>query len=163
MNLNKVMLIGNLTRDPEVRTAPAGQTVCSFGLATNRRWTDKSGQRKEQAEFHNIVAWGKLADICGQYLSKGRQTYIEGRLQTRKWQGQDGVERVRTEVIADNMQMLGSRPAGSGSSAGKNQITPDASGGSAQADAYDQIQTEGSSAAKQDSDDEGIKVEEIPF
>src|SRR3989338_11680939 len=106
MNLNKVMLIGNFTRAPEMRTTPAGQSVCSFGLATNRRYVDKGGQRQEQVEFHNIVAWGKLAEICGQYLVKGKKIYAEGRMQTRKWQGQDGAEKQRTEIVLEGMQML---------------------------------------------------------
>lgn len=106
MNLNRAMLIGNLTRDPEVRTTNSGQTVASFGVATNHSWTDAAGQKQEKAEFHNIVAWGKLAEICGQYLGKGRKVYIEGRLQTREWQGQDGAKRNRTEIVAENMIML---------------------------------------------------------
>jgi len=120
MTLNKVMLIGHLTRDPEVRTTPSGQTVASFSIATNLIWTDQSGQRQQKSEFHNIVAWRKLADICGAYLKKGRQVYIEGRLQTRDWVGQDGVKRYRTEIVADNMIMLGS-PAGS---AGSGYVQP---------------------------------------
>ena len=106
MNLNRAMIIGNLTRDPEVRTTPAGQSVANFGVATNHAWTDAAGQKQEKAEFHNIVAWGKLADICGQFLAKGRKIYVEGRLQTREWEGQDGVKRYRTEIVADNMIML---------------------------------------------------------
>jgi single-strand DNA-binding protein len=106
MDLNKVMLIGNLTRDPETRSTPTGQTVTSFGIATNRSWTDAAGVRQEKAEFHNIVSWGKLAEICGQYLSKGRKIYLEGRLQTRDWTGDDGVRRFKTEVVADNMIIL---------------------------------------------------------
>jgi len=112
MDLNKVMIIGRLTRDPEGRTTPSGQNVCSFGLATNRTWTDKTGQRQEKVEYHNIVAWGKLADICTQYLQKGRKIYIEGRLQTRDWEGQDGAKRNRTEIIAENMIMLESKGSG---------------------------------------------------
>ena len=96
-SLNRAMLLGNVTRDPEVRQTTSGQTVCSFGVATNRAWTDASGAKQEQAEFHNIVAWGKLAEICRQYMTKGRKVYVEGRLQTRDWQGQDGVKRFRTE------------------------------------------------------------------
>src|SRR3989339_1068835 len=114
-SLNRACLLGNLTRDPEVRQTPSGQSVCSFGLATNRSWTDQTGNRQEKAEFHNIVAWGKLADICGQYLSKGKKIYVEGRLQTRDWEGQDGVKRYRTEIVAENMIMLdnkGGAPAG---------------------------------------------------
>lgn len=106
MNLNKVMIIGNLTRDPEVRTTPSGLTVASFGVATNLIWTDPSGQRQEKVEFHNVVTWRRLAEICGQYLRKGSKVYIEGRLQTRDWTGQDGVKRYRTEIVTENMIML---------------------------------------------------------
>jgi single-strand DNA-binding protein len=106
MDLNKVMLIGNVTQDPEVRTTPQGQNVCSFSVATNRTWTDQSGQRQSKAEFHNIVAWRKLADICAQYLQKGKKIYVEGHLQTRNWLAQDGNKKYRTEIIADNMIML---------------------------------------------------------
>src|SRR3989338_7360702 len=111
MNLNKAMLIGNVTRQPEVRTTPGGQSVCSFGLATNRRYTDKEGVKQDQAEFHNIVAWGKLAEICGQYLVKGQEVYIEGRIQTRNWDAPDGAKRNRTEIVCENMQM-GAKPKG---------------------------------------------------
>ncbi len=106
MDLNRAQLIGNVTRDPEVRTTPTGQTVCSFGVATNSQWTDSQGQKQQRAEFHNIVAWGKLAEICGQYLAKGKKVYVEGRLQTRDWEAQDGSKRTRTEIVADNMIML---------------------------------------------------------
>src|SRR3989338_5997394 len=110
-SLNRAMLLGNVTRDPEVRQTTSGQTVCSFGVATNRAWTDASCAKQEQAEFHNIVAWGKLAEICRQYMTKGRKVYVEGRLQTRDWQGQDGVKRFRTEIVADNVILL-DRPSG---------------------------------------------------
>jgi single-strand DNA-binding protein len=112
MDLNKVMLIGNLTRDPEVRTTPTGQQVATFGLATNLTWTDQTGQRQTRAEFHNIVAWRKLAEICAQYLRKGMKIYVEGRLQTRDWQDKEGAKRQRTEIIADNMIMLGAKGDG---------------------------------------------------
>jgi single-strand DNA-binding protein len=112
MDLNKVQIIGRLTRDPEVRTTPGGQNVASFSVATGFTWTDQSGQKKEQTEFHNIVAWRKLGDIVGQYLKKGSQVYIEGRLQTRSWEGQDGKKNYRTEIIAENMIMLGRPGAG---------------------------------------------------
>jgi len=115
MDLNKVMLIGRLTRDPEMRTTATGRSVVNFSVATSRAWKDDSGQKQEQTEFNNIVAWGKLAEICSQYLTKGKQIYLEGRLQTRDWEGQDGVKRYRTEIVADNMIMLGSP---SGASAG---------------------------------------------
>jgi single-strand DNA-binding protein len=106
MNLNKVMIIGNLTRDPELKTTPTGSQVASFSVATSFNWTDQSGQKQDRSEFHNIVAWRKLAEIIGQYLKKGSKIYIEGRLQTRDWTGQDGVKRYRTEIIAENMIML---------------------------------------------------------
>ena len=114
MNLNKVQLIGRLTRDPEVRTTPSGQTVTTLSIATNRTWNDKAGQKQEKSEFHNIVIWGRLAEIAGQYLTKGQEAYFEGRLETRAYTGKDGVERRTTEVVAENMQM-GSRAAGSAS------------------------------------------------
>ena len=100
------MVIGNLTRDPEVRNTPNGTTVTSFSVATSFIWKDQAGQKQEKAEFHNIVAWRRLAEIVGQYLKKGSKVYIEGRLQTRDWVGQDGLKRYRTEIIADNMIML---------------------------------------------------------
>lgn len=106
MSLNRVQLIGNLTRDPEMKQIPGGQVVTSFGIATNFTWTSKTGEKQSKTEFHNIVVWGKLAEICGQYLRKGSKCYVEGRLQTRDWEGEDGVKRYRTEVIADNMIML---------------------------------------------------------
>lgn len=113
MNLNRAMIIGNLTRDPEVRTTPGGQSVANFGVATSSQWTDASGQRQERVEYHSIVAWGKLADICGQYLGKGRKVYVEGRLQTREWEAQDGAKRTKTEIVAENMIMLDRAPAAS--------------------------------------------------
>ncbi len=109
MNLNKAMLIGNLTRDPETRSTPSGQQVTSFSVATNFTWTDQAGQKQEKAEFHNIVAWRKLAEICSQYLKKGSKIYVEGRLQTNEWTGQDGAKKYRTEIVADNMIMLDSK------------------------------------------------------
>lgn len=115
-SLNKVMLIGNLTRDPELKYTPSGTGVCTFGLATNREWTDSTGQKQEGAEFHRIVAWGKLGEICSQLMSKGRKVYVEGRLQTRAWKSQDGADRQVTEVVIDEMILLdapkGDRPEG---------------------------------------------------
>jgi single-strand DNA-binding protein len=105
-SLNKVQLIGNLTRDPEMRYTPQGTAVCTFGVATNRSWTTESGEKKEAADFHNIVAWNKLAEICAQLLKKGRKVYVEGRLSTRSWQGQDGVQRQRTEIVISDMIIL---------------------------------------------------------
>lgn len=106
-SLNKVMLIGNLTRDPELRYTPSGTAVVTFGLATNREWNDASGQRQEEVEFHNIVAWNKLAEICSQLLYKGRKIYVEGRLSTRSWTTQEGQERRATEVVIEEMIAFG--------------------------------------------------------
>jgi len=105
MNLNKVILVGRLTNDPNLRTTSTGQTVCSFGLATNRIWTDKNNQKQEKTEFHNIVLWQKLAETASQYLKKGNLVLIEGRIQTRSWQDQNGNKRYRTEIVAENMQL----------------------------------------------------------
>jgi single-strand DNA-binding protein len=113
-SLNKVELIGNMTRDPELRYTPAGTAVCTFGLATNRQWTTDSGDKKEDVEFHRIVAWNKLAELCSQLLTKGRKVYVEGRLQTRKWTGQDQVERQTTEIVISDMIILDSRFSGGG-------------------------------------------------
>ncbi len=112
MDLNKVMIIGRLTRDPEVRTIPSGQSVATFSVATSRTWKDQSGQQQSQTEYNNVVAWRRLAEICSQYLRKGRQVYIEGHLQTRSWEDQAGVKKYRTEIVADNMIMLGPNPGG---------------------------------------------------
>lgn len=105
MNLNKAMLLGNLTRDPESRVIPSGQQVVSFGIATNRMWTDAKGAKQQKTEFHNIVAWGKLAQICGQYLKKGQLVYLEGRIENRSWDAADGTKKNRTEIVLETMQM----------------------------------------------------------
>ncbi|MBU2564171.1 single-stranded DNA-binding protein [Patescibacteria group bacterium] len=106
MNLNKIFIIGRLTRDPESRTLPSGQGISNFGMATNRAWTNKETKEKqEQTEFHNIVAFGKLADICNQYLKKGSLAMIEGRIQTRSWQDQGGDTKYKTEIVAESLQM----------------------------------------------------------
>ncbi|MEK9151834.1 MAG: single-stranded DNA-binding protein [Patescibacteria group bacterium] len=144
MNLNRATIIGNVTRDPELRTTPNGQNVANFGVATNYSWTDSSGQKQEKAEFHNIVAWGKLADICAQYLGKGRKVYVEGRLQTREWDAQDGTKRNRTEIVCENMIMLDRAPGGANANAGA--AAPRKMESSAEAPASDEI-----------------KVEDIPF
>lgn len=106
-SLNKVLLIGNLTRDPELRYTPQGTAVSTFGVATNRSWTTDTGEKHEEAEFHTIVVWNKLAEICSQFLAKGRQVYIEGRLSTREWEAQDGTKRRTTEVVANEVIFLG--------------------------------------------------------
>ena len=110
-SLNRVQLIGNLTRDPELRYTPQGTAVCSFSIATNRSWTTDSGEKKDEADFHKIVAWNKLAELCSQFLSKGRKVYVEGRLTTRNWTAQDGGQRNTTEVIISDMILLDSAGA----------------------------------------------------
>jgi len=133
--VNKVILIGNLGRDPEVRSTPSGQPVASFTLATSRKWRDKSGQRQEQTEWHSIVVWGKQAEIAGQYLTKGKQIYIEGRLQTRSWDDRNtGEKKYKTEIICDTFQMLGQRggdfePEGRGGGYGAAASSSSQSGG----------------------------------
>lgn len=107
--MNKVQLIGNLTRDPELRYTPQGTAVCTIGIATNRYWTTETGEKREQTEFHRLVAWNKLAELCSQLLAKGRKVYVEGRLSTRSWTGQDGAQRTTTEIIIDDMILLDSR------------------------------------------------------
>jgi single-strand DNA-binding protein len=118
--LNKVILIGNLGRDPEVRSTPSGQPVARFTLATNRKWRDKGGQRQEKTEWHNIVVWGKQAEIAGQYLTKGKQIYLEGRIETSSWDDRNtGEKKYKTEIICDNFQMLGQRGGDFESSEGR--------------------------------------------
>ena len=113
--VNKVILVGNLGRDPELRTTPSGQPVATLRLATTRKWRDRDGNRQEQTEWHDVICWGRQAEIAGQYLTKGRQIYVEGRLQTRSWEDKThGDKRYRTEVVCDNFQMLGSRGGGGG-------------------------------------------------
>jgi single-strand DNA-binding protein len=107
MSVNKVILVGRLGQNPEVRYTPSGAAVANFSLATNETWMDKSGQKQERTEWHRIVVWGKLAELCGQYLQKGRQAYVEGRLQTRQWQDKDGQTKYTTEVQAQTVQFLG--------------------------------------------------------
>jgi single-strand DNA-binding protein len=118
--INKVILVGNLGQDPEIRYTADGRPIATFSIATSETWKDKnSGERRDKTEWHRVVVFGKLAEICGQYLAKGRQVYIEGKLQTRKWQGQDGQDRYTTEVVVDvrgTMQMLGNREGGPGPS-----------------------------------------------
>ena len=108
-SVNKVILIGNLGADPEVRYTPSGTAVANFTLATKEQWTNKDGGKEEKTEWHRIVAWGRLGEICGEYLHKGKQVYIEGRIQTRAWEDRDGNKRYTTEIIASTMQMLGSK------------------------------------------------------
>ncbi len=155
LSLNKVMLIGNLTRDPETRTTTSGQTVSSFSIATSRSWKDQAGQLQEKTEFHSIVAWGKLGELCSQYLAKGRKAWIEGHLQTRDWTGEDGVKRYRTEIVADNVLFLDRAPAGSAPNA--FQSNPAAGG------PMSPSMPQPSEPQPPSFDENEIKVENIPF
>jgi single-strand DNA-binding protein len=125
--VNKVILIGNLGVDPEVRFTPGGQAVANFRIATNESWTDKQGQKQERTEWHRIVVWGKLAELCGEYLKKGRQAYVEGRLQTREWTDKEGKKNYTTEIVANTVQFLGGGGGGRGGGEGGG-----ASGGGSQ-------------------------------
>src|SRR3989338_9820195 len=122
MYLNKVMIIGNLTRDPELKAIPSGQQVCTFSVATNRVYKDKDGQQQKATEFHNVVVWGRQAETSGQYLRKGQSVLVEGRLQTRSWDGQDGKKNYRTEIIAEKMQ-LGPKTSGGSTASGGTAAT----------------------------------------
>lgn len=146
MNLNKTFLIGNLTRDPEIRALPSGQSVASFGVATNRFFTGKDGQKQQDVQFHNIVAFGRLADIVKRYLTKGSLVMIEGRLQHRSWEGQDGQKKYRTEIVAQSMQL---GPRGAKSETREQTQTPQAG----QKEELDTI----------DYGEEEINPDEIPF
>ena len=128
--VNKVILIGNLGADPEVRFTPGGQAVANFRIATSDSWTDKNGQKQERTEWHRIVVWGKLAELCGEYLKKGRQCYVEGRLQTREWTDKENKKNYTTEVVANTVQFLGSRDgAGAGEGGGGFSRGPRSGGG----------------------------------
>ncbi len=150
-SLNRATVLGNCTRDPEMRQTATGQNVCSFGIATNRTWVDAAGAKQEAAEFHNVVAWGKLAEICSQYLAKGRKAYVEGRLQTRQWDAQDGTKKSTTEIVADNVIIL--------DRAG----TPVAASGSAPTSATPFKPAPPKAADPAPNPDDEIKIEDIPF
>ncbi len=170
-SLNKVMLIGNLTRDPELRYTPNGTAVCSFGLATNRSWASgDDGERKEETEFHRIVAWNKLAELCGQLLTKGRKVYIEGRLQTRSWESPEGDKRQATEVVAEDMVLLDSRRDGQGSSETSHKDEVDAPAPKEESQERPEDKDEKKDKKKKDEevkddkkDSDEIDIDDIPF
>lgn len=147
MSLNRAQIIGNLTRDPELRNTTTGQSVTNFSVATSSQWTDVNGQKQERTEYHSVVAWGKLAEICHQYLGKGRKVFVEGRLQTRDWETPDGGKRQRTEIIAENMIMLDRAPAGGSPATPQSAQTP----------------TISNLGVDQGIGDQEIRVEDIPF
>lgn len=152
MSLNKVMILGRLGQDPELKYTPSGAAVCNFSVATTESWTDKSGQKQERTEWHRIVVWGKLGELCNQYLSKGRQAFVEGTLQTRSWEAQDGSKRYTTEINAKNVQFIGGQ-----ASAGK---------GDFQRNEMNQEAPMGDNALNQDynvSTDANFTADDIPF
>lgn len=151
MNLNKVFLMGNLTRDPELKTLPSGSSVASFGIATNRVWKNQQGERQEEVQFHNIVVFGKQAETASQYLKKGASAFIEGRLQTRNWDAQDGTKKSKTEIVAERVQF---GPRKQGGFAGQEASAPTA--GKANVKQEEQLETI-------EYPEEDIKPEEIPF
>jgi len=153
MNVNKVVLVGRLTRDPEIRSTSSGQSVASISIATNRFWKDKNGQRQEKTSFHNVVLWGRLAEIAGQYLSKGQEAYVEGRLESRKYTAKDGTNRYVTEVVAENMQ-LGAKAQGSRSF---SPTTPSTASVPAQS-AAEEIPT-----IDLDDEQDEVRIEDVPF
>lgn len=157
MNLNKVFILGNLTRDPELRQTATGQNVATFGVATNRIWSNQSG-KQTQTEFHNVVVWGRLAEIAHQYLGKGRLVFVEGRLSTRTWQDQNGQKRNRTEIVGENLQ-LGPRLQGASQTSdfNKTQISKTEE---MIAETLPEVQLDEMS---QEKNSEEIKVEDIPF
>ena len=154
-SINKAILLGNLTRDPILRYTKSGKPVADFGIATNRTYTDDKGQRQELAEFHNIVAWGKLAEIASQYLAKGRKVYVEGRLQTRTYETADGQKRTRTEIVTSDLVMLDNKGAGATASTHNGTSQPN---GTAQEASEAQEPTPDTTFREED-----INPEEIPF
>lgn len=162
MNLNKAIIIGRVTQEIEMRTTPSGTNVSSFGVATNRVVKDQAGNKKEYTEFHNVVLWRRLAEIANQYLTKGSLVMIEGRLQTRSWQGKDGVTRYRTEIIGVNMQM-GPKPQNSTQTAESASMPPPPPDDDATSTEPDVPDASESSTASSSGNEDEIKVEDIPF
>lgn len=160
-SFNQAIIMGNLTRDPELRNTPSGQSVTSFAIATNRVWSDASGAKQEAADFHEIVAWGKLAELASTYLAKGRKVLVVGRLQTRSWEGQDGQKRQRTEIIASDISFLDAPSGGAGGGAPATKAaevagTPEATGPDSKAKKSQDVVIE-------DIGDDSVNLDEIPF
>lgn len=162
-SLNKVLLIGNLTRDPELRYTPTGAAVCTLGLATNRSWTTEAGEKREEVEYHRLVAWGKLAELCSQLLTKGRKIYVEGRIQTRKWTGQDGQERSMVEIVMDDMMILDSRRTVDDAREQSGSYESMSSSQQQNVSASQQSQPEMPSTGQSSSMKEDVPVDDIPF
>ena len=156
MSLNRVQLIGNVTKDPDVKQIPGGTTVATFSIATNYTWKDQAGQKQDKAEFHNLVAWRKLGEIVSQYVKKGSKVFVEGRIQTREWEGQDGAKRYKTEIILDNMIMLDKKGGMTGESYSDSGSSEEASND------REHSSVRASAPAKADIE-ESINIEDLPF
>ena len=167
MNVNKVILIGRLTRDPELRNTNSGQPVATVSLATNRYWTDQSGQKQEQTEFHRVVVFGRLAETVSQYLVKGQEAYFEGRLQTRSYTDKNGVEKYTTEVVANDVQ-FGSKPQGATSAnnygaAGVSDVSEQSSAKKTPSQDTQKTAEEEIPTINLDDEDGEVKIEDVPF
>ncbi len=156
-DFNQAVILGNLTKDPEFRQTPNGQAVASFSVATNRRWTTQDGNQQENTQFHNVVAWGKLAEICNKILYKGRKTLVVGRIQTRSWEGQDGVKRYTTEIVADHISATGVSKPGSGNGFEKSTYS-EKKIDTPKDNSKDTAKTE-----KENKKDDEIDLDDIPF
>ncbi|PID52030.1 MAG: single-stranded DNA-binding protein [Candidatus Moraniibacteriota bacterium] len=159
MNVNKAIVVGRLTQDPEMRTTPNGQTVANFTIATNTKWKDQSGQQQERTEFHNIVAWGRRGEIIGQYVTKGQELYVEGRLETRNWDDKDtGKKMYRTEIIMENFEFGAKAGGGNGGGNYNNTATPQQNQPAAEQKKDDEIPT-----INLDDEQDEVKIEDVPF
>lgn len=162
-SLNRAQIVGNVTRDPELRYTPNGQAVCSFSVATNRRWKNKDGNNQEQAEFHNIVAWGKVAELMGQLTHKGTKIYVEGRLQTRSWEGQDGNTRNRTEIVMEDFIVFTPKGATGPSADSVPDTAEQVESPSDEKKSESKEKTKDKKEAKEEPAEDEINLDEIPF
>ena len=163
LNLNRAMVIGNLTKDPEMRYTPNGAAVTSFSVATNRRWTGQDGNQSEEVEFHEVTAWGKLAEIASQVLKKGAPAYVEGRLRTRSWEGQDGVKRYKTEIVAENLIALSSRGSGTSDFTPSANPMDEITETKKSTPSSDKSEKPVNSKTEKASSEDEINIEDIPF
>lgn len=154
-SLNRAQVIGNLTRDPELKYTPSGQAVSSFSVATNRSWQNQDGTKQDAVEYHDIVAWGKLAEISSQVLAKGKPAYVEGRLQTRSWEGQDGNKRQKTEIVAENIIALGAKGDRDYSASQSDDSIPQVKEG--------EVENKEKKSSKEEPKNEDINIDDIPF
>jgi len=158
MSLNKVMIIGRLGQDPELKHTPTGTAVCNFSVATSESWNDKSGQKQEKTEWHRVVVWNKLAELCNQYLNKGKQVFVEGKLQTRSWDDKDGQKKYTTEILASTVQFLSNNSAQAGAS-----TSPSQSAGGRSQQAFAQNEDQASVAPYQIDNTSQFASDDIPF